>query len=360
MTVTYIGFLDDKVETIDLNNNVFSDYDVVFEYQVNPLIIRVLGGSCTDHTVITKHINTLLEFQVNKTVVIYHANCADGLTGAAIAKKALGDNVVFVPGSYGKVIKTFIDCTIYFIDFSYKRKDMEDILICNDVILIDHHKSAIEDLMEIKQDFHTFYVSVDNSLSGAGLAWKYFYGSSNPPRLVQYVQDRDLWTWEFESSAPFLKYLDTTVPKTVEAYFEELRKSTLDPIEYFDPAIRDGAIMLSVEEAIEDNLVKRNTVMRTILNYPNVPCVNATGEFASKVGNKLLLKHLDAPFSVVWYLDEDGIKISLRSTNERKDVSLIASEISPNGGGHSNAAGVRIGSTEIPIHIVAKQLLGLL
>src|SRR5262249_25358010 len=40
----------------------------------------------------------------------------------------------------------------------------------------------------------------DMERSGARLAWEYFFPEKDPPWLVNYVQDRDLWRWKLPHS----------------------------------------------------------------------------------------------------------------------------------------------------------------
>ena len=53
----------------------------------------------------------------------------------------------------------------------------------------------------------------------------------------------------------------------------------------------------------------------------------------------MLAKNPHADFVLLYNFGSKGIKISLRSTDERVDVTTIAKELSAKGGGHRNAAG---------------------
>ena len=64
---------------------------------------------------------------------------------------------------------------------------------------------------------------------------------------------------------------------------------------------------------------------------------NCPPMFASEVGHALLDAHPDAPFAATYYENDKRVMWSLRSRDERQDVSAIASKFG--GGGHRNAAG---------------------
>ena len=72
-----------------------------------------------------------------------------------------------------------------------------------------------------------------------------------------------------------------------------------------------------------------------------VPVAYAPGFLASKVGNELLRRYPEAPFSMTFYIDvkDSMVYWSLRSEDHRKDVSTVA--VQHGGGGHANAAGFR-------------------
>lgn len=360
----YFGYKDGQVSVLP-NLSTSSLYDVIIE-QTGQTAFQILAYNTEENA--RAALDLVLFRPVHRTVVIYHGNCPDGLTGAAIANIALDDNTVeFVHGTYGDPKTDFVNSTIYFIDFSYKAPDMLKLLEAgNNIIVIDHHKTAIEELTSLENhpNLEKLYFSYDNSLSGAALAWNYFMeaGSQRPP-LVEYVQDRDLWTWKHDETAAFLKYLDIHVEKTVEAYTEfleaDIKAFSEGDVEFYKTKIDEGNIMLVLEEHLEDSIIKQNTVFRNILGYENVPCINATGEFASKIGNKLIKAYPDAPFVLVWHSAERGIKVSIRSADDREDATKIAKKISPNGGGHHNASGALIPAEGLGQNAVALVLLGI-
>jgi len=124
---------------------------------------------------------------------IYHGNCADGFTAAWVVRNALGEeNVDFVPGFYhiplhitmnqffgnnneaGAEWYDVIDGydTVYLVDFSYKRPVLSELAqICKRIVIIDHHKTAQQDLVDLPANVECHF---DMDHSGAMLTWMYF------------------------------------------------------------------------------------------------------------------------------------------------------------------------------------------
>jgi len=67
--------------------------------------------------------------------------------------------------------------------------------------------------------------------SGTGLAWDYFYplatGSARPP-LINMVEDRDLWRFQYEGSRR-LHYVLSCMDPTPDCFARELQLSIQNP-----------------------------------------------------------------------------------------------------------------------------------
>lgn len=274
-----------------------------------------------------------------KPLVIYHANCRDGFTAAWVCAEALGD-VELHPAHYGDAPPENTDGrTIYIVDFSYK----EDVLLelCANaaaVVVLDHHKSAEEELRNLVgyTEDYGLLVEFDMERSGAGMAWDHFHpdADDNRPAIVDYVQDRDLWRFELAES------------RSVNAYIA-LSEMTLEQWVTIDYEIEfefervfaiGGAVRLR-----ETLLVKQicQNVRPLMIDGFEVPSVNSS-VLQSETGNVLCMAP-EAPFSAVWYQLQDGrFAFSLRSLDSKEDVSVIAKRYG--GGGHRNAAGFTVNS----------------
>ena len=133
---------------------------------------------------------------MSKIYTLYHNNCPDGFGSALAAYLKFGDRSEYIgvkhqqdppemePGS-----------DIYILDFSYPRQVMEELLKQhNQVITLDHHKTAQEALLGLRGALF------DMNRSGAMISWEYFHPDREIPDLFKYIQDRDLWHWKLNNT----------------------------------------------------------------------------------------------------------------------------------------------------------------
>jgi uncharacterized protein len=271
-------------------------------------------------------------------LVIYHANCMDGLVSAWVCAKHLSFNnkVEFSAYKYGVKVPHLIGFTdVYIVDFSFPKEEMMDLLLENPFIhftVIDHHKTA-EPLKSIMLDNFTFIFDIN--YCGATLAWKYFHPEcafSCTPLLLQYIEDRDLWKWQM-----FLS-------KAVNAYIRTL-DLTLESIENLLNDFRDNTILRSfmqkgIDILEEEKLyIAENIKMVYYLNINgySIPYVKVD-RLASEVLEALYQQEA-SPFAIGWReWDDNQIKLEFRSKDF--DVSTIAKQFG--GGGHFAASGAQV------------------
>ena len=145
--------------------------------------------------------------QREKTTVIYHASCPDGFGAAWAAHRVLRERAQYLPMNHGDPIPQMDDdARVYILDFSFDRERMGELQRKHgqdNVILLDHHITAAQDLSELPN------CHIDLSKSGAVLSWEHFHTGSAVPTLLLYVQDKDLWTWELPDSRAISAYLSS-------------------------------------------------------------------------------------------------------------------------------------------------------
>lgn len=265
---------------------------------------------------------------MTKPLVIYHGNCADGF-GAAWVFNQFGD-FDFHPGVYNKTPPDVRGKDVYLVDFSYKPRVVEEMLQhTKSVTLIDHHRSAIEELKPLIESGRIDALA-DVTHSGAMLAWKWFNSTERgAPQLLFHIEDRDLWRF----ALPYTREIQQNLfsyPYDFKVWDELMRK----PV---DELIRDGTAidrkhMKDINELIE---VGRRTF--NIGGY-RVPVVNLPYVFSSEAGHLLAAGQ---PFAACYFDTPDGRVFSLRSTKGAGvDVDKIAQLYG--GGGHPNAAGFSV------------------
>ena len=266
-----------------------------------------------------------------KKLCIYHANCADGFGSAWVVKDALGDGVELHAGVHGEGPPDVTDRDVIIVDFSYKRAVIEKMLeTARSINIIDHHKSAIEDLANlehIKLGLH-----LDLNHSGAMLTWKYFHGDMSPPQLLKHIEDRDLWKFKFDStigiSAGLFSYPYDF--NTWNYFMHDVTGSKLKILEDEGLAIQRKHLK-DIHELL--GVCKRRI---NILGH-NIPAASLPYTLSSDAGH---IMAQGEKFAACYYDTPTGRTFSLRSSEDGMDVSEIAKIF--NGGGHKHAAGFSI------------------
>jgi nanoRNase/pAp phosphatase (c-di-AMP/oligoRNAs hydrolase) len=270
-------------------------------------------------------------------VVLYHGSCADGFSGAWVAKRKFGDSADYIGVQYQTPPPADLqNKDIYIIDFSYSPNTTQTLLReARLLIPIDHHITAKETVMGVTG--HVY--SEDHS--GSVLAWKYFFPEEKLPLFLQYIEDGDLWNFELPRSKDFYSFMltlefDFSVWDRLTEEFEndDKRKKHLD----YGAHIREYQ-----ENIIEEQL---NEAQEVVLDGYSALAVNSS-VFESQTGNIIVDKGYD--IGIIWRsLEEGDIKVSLRSKKDGGvDVRKIAEKYG--GGGHTSAAGfvLRLGE-DIP------------
>ena len=254
-------------------------------------------------------------------LIIYHADCSDGFGAAYAAWKCLGNRSEYYAAKHGSPPPDVSDKSVAILDFSYDNATTKLMIEeAKDLIIIDHHKSAMIELHDISN------THFDMTKSGAMLAWEYFHPGKEPPKFIKYIQDRDLWKWELEYSKEFSAAFDM-----VPFEFEEFAKFEDDSV--FDDAIKRGSYILAYSKTVVKKVCEKAKPRK--YDGQDVLVVNSS-HWMSEIGSRLAP---DCDFAVIWYYDHEGrnIKVSLRSFHDHTDVSEIAKKF--NGGGHRSAAG---------------------
>ena len=253
--------------------------------------------------------------------VIYHANCTDGFGSAFSAWKLLGNRAEYYACSHGDKPPNVKGKNVVILDFSFNNKTTKKLIKeANNLLVIDHHKSAVVELHDIS---NTIF---DMSKSGATMAWEFFHPGKEPPKFIQYITDRDLWKWELPYSKEFSAAFDM-----VPFEFEEFEKFEDDSV--FDDAVKRGSYILAYSKTVVKKVCEK-AVSKTYKEM-NVLVVNSS-HWISEIGAKL---SPDCDFALIWFYDHDEqrTKVSLRAFHDHIDVSDVAKDFK--GGGHKKAAG---------------------
>jgi oligoribonuclease NrnB/cAMP/cGMP phosphodiesterase (DHH superfamily) len=250
--------------------------------------------------------------------------------------------IKYYPASHGKSPPHLVGKNILICDFSYSYSVLQEMSkIANKILVIDHHKTAIDNLHDFPDNQKIF----DLQHSGAYLTWKYLFPNEKVPLFIKMIEDRDLWTKQLPGTDYLAMYLFT------EKYDFQLYLSLLDETT-LATAIAKGETYSELNKFYMQQLADQAMVKFMRINnkyYFIVHCECALTVLRSDLGNYLLEKYPHADFSVTYHVKAHGITtFSLRSDDKHADVSEVARSLQ--GGGHRNAAGMAVNAitTNLP------------
>ena len=288
---------------------------------------------------------------MNKTVILYHKDCMDGMGSRYAAWKKFGDSAEYYACQYGKPLPDFEkgpEIEVFFLDYSTSRTELEALgEACSRVVVLDHHQTAQEALEGCNHP--KVEIVFDMNRSGAVIAWEYFHPNARVPMLLQYIQDRDLWRFHLGEDTKRIHAGLGTLKGNMFAWNEYASHDG----DYFKakPAImggnplRDvierGKVLLDRDEDAVRYQVPQNVRVEQFMGY-NCGFLN-TGQLVSEMGHAMYSDEtLGVDIGICWFaLNDNQIVLSLRSEQGTDvDVSKIAAYFG--GGGHKHAAGCRV------------------
>jgi oligoribonuclease NrnB/cAMP/cGMP phosphodiesterase (DHH superfamily) len=256
-------------------------------------------------------------FTAPPTLILYHAECADGF-GAAWAIWKRYPTAQFQPVKHGEPPPSSLrGQRIVIVDFSYARPTL-DVMAkeAEALIVLDHHITAERTLADLP------YAYFDQSKSGAVLAWEWAHDEP-VPWLLRYIQDKDLWHWALPHSREISAALASHP-------FDFNLWSRFDQQELE----REGRAILRYENELVTKLASHAVMVR--FQGAVVPAVQSP-VLTSQIGERLSAEH---PFCIIWH-DRNGRRYySMRSREDGTDVGSIAASFG--GGGHTHAAGFSV------------------
>lgn len=308
------------------------------------------------------------------TTILYHKNCNDGTIAALnfyayYEERNELDDVIFMPVQYGEslpdesIIKGRV---VYIVDFSFPRGEMAKIVeLASYTVLLDHHQTAIHNLFtgekwlsgysKITQDEEIgqyladdlkYRGEVNKKFSGATLAYREIGELVDDPRvnrILQYLsqraEDRDNWVFKYGDSKAVhehIRSLGSDLPTLYEKLFGN--DQVLDDLLYH---VKLAQVRVDMRDELANNYAKLAKPIQFMGHQ--VPAVNVPSDFASIVGDIL---GKNAPFAIMYTVTSEHALLSLRSNKQTGvNVEEIAAQLG--GGGHRNAAGVRVTHSDL-------------
>lgn len=266
---------------------------------------------------------------------IYHKDCVDGTTAAAVVLRKFPHAQCF-PLSHQYASEEFAyvaECTdpsaqIFVVDATLGVKEF--LARGHRVTVIDHHMSEQSRMLEMLPNEPRLKYVFSMEQSGASLTWATLFPNEPLPQLIAHVEDSDLWRHALgENTKHIAHYLSTYRNKP--EYVATLLDGEVTAI------IEKGKIISEYANTTIAQLTRIPSVFLRIGQH-TVPTFNIT-DHQSACGNILATKH-DCAVALFTILG-DSVKFSFRClphhTPSSLDLALILG-----GGGHRNASGAAI------------------
>lgn len=292
-----------------------------------------------------------------KPLVIYHTNestpCADGFGAAYAAWLKFGDEgAEYLPMKYGQEIPSHIDPTgrdLYILDFSFLPEEIRDFCeYCTKVVWLDHHAGVFKQWDKLPNSFPEDYIDeaglgldshhqviLDNTRSGAMIAWQYFFPKEDTPIFIKHLDDYDRWQFKIDKTLEFSTALQAHTPWSFAQWHNMIEHCDRHEL-YLEGAVLLKAQAIQVESVIVGSCTP--CFFRIGGNVYEGLASNCPEHLRNEVGHALAKK--SGTYGMCWYQKSNGmIKVSLRS-NPGYDVLALAKEY--DGSGHKTAAGFEI------------------
>lgn len=302
---------------------------------------------------------------------LYHYPCPDGAFAAFAAMAARGPPAAarqFIPHKTNAPLPSsavisrcksdsssgdssvVANSRVYLLDFCGSGTFMHELCLAGfeRVVLIDHHKTAIEAVEAAQLRQHkNFELHFDLQKSGATLALDYF----NPPSLgpetrecFRFVEDNDLFVHRIEHAREFYSGLrdmelewDFNVNVKLFETLSSLRAAKL---------IESGKEVIRREDALIHADIENKFVVE-IGGKRFYGVMTANKLLRSEIGNRMAVlskEKFGVSIAAVGYAgDQPGqVLVSIRSTGNEPEVDATKITALFGGGGHFNAAGMTV------------------
>ncbi len=285
--------------------------------------------------------------------IIYHGPCSDGTGGLWCACYYKPIKTRYACKAGFNPIGNYTDMNVIFIDICPKIDYLIELVkIAKNVVILDHHKSSkqmIDDNNNILKSITNLKIEFDMEKSGCQMAWDYFFDDAPRPFFIDYMGDRDLWTWKLPNSKEInaalweLGYIDSyNLDKMTELLDDvDTKFSNLKMIGELIVNTNKKQIDIGIANALETQFKIDDNIYKIWL------AGNINPILKSDLGNALCSKPFKdgslPDFSACWQFDPKSNEwwISFRGVPSRSpDLSVLATKF--NGGGHPMAAGITI------------------
>ena len=190
-------------------------------------------------------------------LLVYHENCPDGVAAAWIAKRYLSvkEDMHLRAGSDVPLCE---NKTILFVDFCSPFPNIVDLVKKNNkIIVMDHHKSAI-DMFASNKSLENVVLHLDIKKSGCQIVWDILTGGKERPWFIDYIGDKDLWQWKLENS----KFINLALFADGDMSFEKMDDLLKVNDDFKNKLVEKGKIIDEINQVELNHAIKNASLVK--------------------------------------------------------------------------------------------------
>jgi uncharacterized protein len=275
-----------------------------------------------------------MEDAANKTLVLYHRDCPDGVAAVWVYRHLMWhkQGMEFRAADYNDKFdaEDYRDRYVVMLDFSMKQTELIAILeVASSLLVIDHHASSLPELQEamlLTRFKRKFDFRHNTEKCGTTLVWHEF---ADPcvlqPWWLAYIEDRDLWKWRLPDSRE--------VSLAVQA--RGLSFTTFDILNAMTnrhQLATEGSYIMKFQQKLVDEICERAFDIE-LFGFLVPAVINFAESLRSDIGNRLCKGRA---FAGIFWQEKGKWRLSLRSDENGENVAKLAERVG--GGGHPHAA----------------------
>jgi hypothetical protein len=229
---------------------------------------------------------------------------------------------------------------ILILDFSLPMDEMLQLATYHQFTWIDHHKSAIDEMDGIADNWDGIR---DSSEAACVLTWKYFFPDKPVPRAITLIGDRDIWRWAEEDTGAFNEglYQHFTRPDNDKLWVPLLddHPGELNRIIELGGTLREARLRDIRRATARYSFAVTFEGFRTLaINH------RSSGDLGAQIRNM----GYEIGYCYIDKLNDGQLMTYVTLYSDTVDVSEIAKKFG--GGGHKGAAGFHFSRGDSPFH----------
>ncbi len=264
-----------------------------------------------------------------RPLCLYHKNCLDGNGAAAVVARKEPD-CEFFSMQYGMTLPVAVrDRRVYMVDFGLPIEQMRALRAqASEIIWIDHHVS----LAPVHKVLG--WGTLDVSECGSSLTWKVLFPEREPPPVIAFIKDKDLWQWKLPDSRAIAAGLSATFPGDK---FQGLLEVDLEQMAALGRPLL-AATAERVAKAVKQGIAVESPYGLAGVRALVVPCTQDQNDVGDHICLPITAGGLGYDLAILCYRKGNGRWVhSLRSGDtSRVDCAVIGE--ARGGGGHRQSA----------------------